>query len=70
MKLRFEGFTAVMIHAVVLWSVTACSLVGGYQHFRETCCLHFGEEGGDSISSEMLVLPTRIHHVITQLQYG
>ena len=28
------------ISSLIFWVFTTCSLVGGYQHFRGTCCLH------------------------------
>jgi hypothetical protein len=37
---RLEIFTAVKIQVVVVWVITPCSAVVGYQHFRGSCCLH------------------------------
>jgi hypothetical protein len=30
----------MQIQAVFLWEMTSCDLIGGYQHFGETFCLH------------------------------
>jgi hypothetical protein len=38
-NLRYEVLTLVKAYTVVL-QMTLCSLVGGYQHFEATCCLH------------------------------
>jgi hypothetical protein len=54
---RFEAFTAVMFQVEVLWVVTPCSIVVGYQCFRVPCYLHFqGEDGGSVDLSEDLNL--------------
>jgi hypothetical protein len=36
----FEVFTAVKIHIVIFWVMTPCTLVGRYQSFGGTYCLH------------------------------
>jgi hypothetical protein len=33
----------LLFHAVVLWAMGPCSLLGWYQHFRDICCLHLQE---------------------------
>jgi hypothetical protein len=39
---------AVKIQVEVLWVVTPCSVVVGYQSFSDPCCLHLqGEVGLD-----------------------
>jgi hypothetical protein len=43
--LTFEAFTAAMFQVEVLWVVTPCSVVVGYQRFRDQCCLHLQGEG-------------------------
>jgi hypothetical protein len=40
----FEGFTAVMFQFEVFRLVTPCSVVVGYQRFRDPCCLHLQVE--------------------------
>jgi hypothetical protein len=36
----FEVLTAASVKMAVLWVVAPCGLVGVYQRFRGTCCLH------------------------------
>lgn len=36
----FEVFTVVTIPVVVIWVMTLCSLVGKYQYFSGTDCMH------------------------------
>jgi hypothetical protein len=38
--MRSEVLTAVRMSILVLWIVTPCGLVGTYQRFGETYCLH------------------------------
>jgi len=38
--MQFELFMVVKIHAVILWIVTPCNDVIGYQHFGGPCFLH------------------------------
>lgn len=38
--LRFEVFTSVKTSMLIFWIVTPCGLVGIYQCFKGTCCLH------------------------------
>jgi hypothetical protein len=38
---RFQVSTSANIQVEVFWVVTPCSVVAGYQSFRESCCLHF-----------------------------
>jgi hypothetical protein len=44
LNVRVEVFTAVKIQVQVLWVVTLCSLVAGYQRFRGPYCLHLQVE--------------------------
>jgi hypothetical protein len=37
---KFEVLTAVKILMLVFWVVRPCGLVGRYQHFVGTYCLH------------------------------
>jgi hypothetical protein len=37
---RFEVVMAVKMLFLFFWVVTSCGLIGRYQHFRETYCLH------------------------------
>jgi hypothetical protein len=37
--LRFDVFTALKICVIVLWIMTPCSMVGGYQRFGGAYCL-------------------------------
>jgi len=41
---RFEIFTAMKIQVVILWVMTPCSDVAGYQCFGGNCCLHLQGE--------------------------
>jgi hypothetical protein len=41
---RFEVFTPMKIQVLILWVVTPCSGVVGYEHFRQPCCLHLQGE--------------------------
>jgi hypothetical protein len=41
----FPAFTAVMFQVEVLWTVTQCSVVEGYQSFRGPCWLHLHSSG-------------------------
>jgi hypothetical protein len=43
--LTFEILKAVIIHIVVFWVLTPCSLVGAYRRFERTCCHYF--QGGN-----------------------
>jgi hypothetical protein len=43
----FEVFKVVKIQVEVLWVVTPCSDVVGYQRFEGPCCLHLQGEDGD-----------------------
>jgi hypothetical protein len=38
--MRFEVLTAVKMSMLVFWVVTPCGLVGRFQRFRKTYCLH------------------------------
>jgi hypothetical protein len=38
--MRFDVLTAVRMSMLLLWVVTPCELVGRYQRFGETYCLH------------------------------
>jgi hypothetical protein len=38
--LRFEVLTAVKMSVLFFWVVTLCGLVGKYQRFGGTYCLH------------------------------
>jgi len=38
--MKFEFYMAVKISSMIFRAVTRCSLVGRYQYFRETRCLH------------------------------
>jgi hypothetical protein len=42
--MRFQAFTTVKIQIEILWVVTPCSVVVGYQRFRGPCCLHLQGE--------------------------
>jgi hypothetical protein len=37
---RLEDFMAVKVHTFIVWVMTPCSLVRGYQCFGEIYCLH------------------------------
>jgi hypothetical protein len=39
-RMRFEVLTAVKMSILVFWVVTQCGLVGRYQRFGGTYCLH------------------------------
>jgi len=39
-SVSFKTFTAVVVQVEVLWVVTPCSVVIGYQRFRGPCYLH------------------------------
>jgi hypothetical protein len=56
------------IHVVVFWITMPCSLVGGYQRFGGTNCLHLHvtPKIETLCSSEFLVSSTKLHIVITQ----
>jgi hypothetical protein len=65
---RFEVFAVVKMSVLVSWVVTLCGLVGRYQRFRETYCLHlqgWSAEDGD-VSLKFLYLPTSPRSVTTQ----
>jgi len=36
---RFDVLSAMNVNITVFWSLTPCSLVGGYQCYGLTCCL-------------------------------
>jgi hypothetical protein len=38
--MRFEVLTTVNFPMLVFWIVTPCGLIGRYQRFGETYCLH------------------------------
>jgi hypothetical protein len=38
--MRFEVFTAMKMPMLIFWVVTPCELVGRYQRFGGTYCLH------------------------------
>jgi hypothetical protein len=49
---RFKFLTAVKIQVEVVWVVTPCKVVVGYQRFRGPCCLHLqGEVNTHEIST-------------------
>jgi hypothetical protein len=69
MNVRLEVFTVVKIHVMVLWVVTLCSNVVGYQHFKELCHLQLQhpEDGGSMalgntgiLQHYMLLQPRRL----------
>jgi hypothetical protein len=43
------------VQIMVLWVVTSCSDVVGYQRFGVPCCLHLYPEDGDSMTLQTLV---------------
>jgi hypothetical protein len=48
--MRFEVLTAVKMSMLVFWVVMPCGLVGKYQRFGGTYCLHlFSPEDGGTI---------------------
>jgi hypothetical protein len=42
--MTFEVLTAVKMWIMVLWVMTPCSLVDGYQRFGESCRFHLQVE--------------------------
>jgi hypothetical protein len=50
--INFEDFTAVIAEILVFKDVTSYRLVGGYQRFRGTYCLHF-QNKIDSVEDEV-----------------
>lgn len=48
-KLR-SSLSFMKEHKFILWFMASCSLVGGHQHFRETCSPHF--QGRSELSWE------------------
>jgi len=62
--MRFEAFTTVTFEVEVLWVVTMCSVVVGYQRFRGPSCLHlqYGVKMEVAWTSEKLVS----YHKITR----
>jgi hypothetical protein len=55
-RASFKAFTAVMFHVEVFWVVTPCSVVVGYQLFRDLCCLRLTLKMEAEQISETLVL--------------
>lgn len=47
------------VHIVVLWVVMWCSLIDGYQYFRETSCLHL--QGWNEWREKGIRLYVRLH---------
>jgi hypothetical protein len=68
--MRLQVSTAVTEHNAVFWLGTGCRLIGGYQHFRETYCLHlldsdFNPKCGGSIFLQKVVtiyMTTQCHN--------
>jgi hypothetical protein len=64
-----EVITAVKSTIVVLWAVTLCKLVGGYQHFVERVASMFmaevtpnSEDGGDMLVRNITTFKTTWDH--------
>jgi hypothetical protein len=67
-RLRLEVLQVVMsaiIKIAVFWDMTPCSLVGRYEHFGGTCCLHLypDGEGGDLFEMFVPVYLTTQYHI-------
>jgi hypothetical protein len=60
---RSEVLTALKMTMLFFWVVTPCGLVGRYQHFGETYCLHFQDrpEHGDSMFNRNFGIYLRVH---------
>jgi hypothetical protein len=48
---------------MLFWVLTPCRLVGRYQRFGETHCLHL--QGGQDVSPKRWYVPTSLHGVTT-----
>jgi hypothetical protein len=53
----FDIFTVVKMWIVVIWVVTPCDLVGGYERFGGTYCFHLqGGSGGYTFRAIALMM--------------
>jgi hypothetical protein len=43
-EVRFEVLTAMKVSMLVFWVVSPCGLIGRYQSFGGTYCIHFSPE--------------------------
>jgi hypothetical protein len=65
---RVEVLMAVKMSMLLFWVVTPCGIVGRYQRFGWTCCLHlqpssviFRTEDGDSVFLRNFGIYLRVH---------
>jgi hypothetical protein len=50
--MRFEAFMTLKVY-IVVWFMTLCNLMGAYQRFGGTCCVHLQglchKDGGSTL---------------------
>jgi hypothetical protein len=56
--ISFEAYRVVMFQVEVFWHVTSCSVVVGYECFRDPYCLHLQGEDRWKLHHEMTALWT------------
>jgi hypothetical protein len=56
--MRFEVLTAVKMLMLVFWIVTPCGLVGRYQRFGGTYCLHLQVFSPKAVCSSQTLVST------------